>query len=145
MLVCIVSKYMASVVLGISQFLGLEDTFRPLNLVICHKIRMGNHEFRLAPIFQQPILLTFQIVVSLYLLALLKYSQQGVIHLVVFDYGPQVKKMSFAPHKVAHGAPFQQLILTVLLTVTKHPPTRLITPSPFGMEICSLLICQREK
>lgn len=35
------------------------------------------------------------------------------------------------------GAPFRQLILTVLLTVTEHPPTRRITPSLLGLETCA--------
>lgn len=37
--------------------------------------------------------------------------------------------MSFAPHKVACGVPFQQLILTVLMTMTKYPLT-VISPWP---------------
>lgn len=35
------------------------------------------------------------------------------------------------------GAPFRQLILTVLLTVMEHPPTRLITPSLLRLETCA--------
>lgn len=53
--------------------------------------------------------------------------------------------MSFAAHRLAHRVPFQQLILTLLVTVMEYPLSKIITPRPRGTEICSLFIGSREK
>lgn len=53
--------------------------------------------------------------------------------------------MSFAAHRLAHRVPFQQLILTGLVTVMEYPLSKIITPRPRGTEIFSLFIGSREK
>lgn len=52
--------------------------------------------------------------------------------------------MSFSAHKLAQRVPFQQLILTVLVTVMECLPSKIITPRPCRAEICSLHQLQRK-
>ncbi len=72
------------------------------------------------------------------------WNQRGkwvVLHRLLFD-GPGVIKMSFLPHKVACGEPWWQLILLLVMTVTKYH--LLQAPSPFGMEISFPLVCYKK-